>query len=166
MRRWFTPLDDKIIHAVFQPLTDMMADRFGLDRPRLACFCLDLSILGWLLARLPALSDAVTAWDPMSAVPRLVILLLGVVALLALRTVFRRFGGKPGANPLRLSMRPHRAIVLLLLVSRPLQFGMANLGDVADMGMLLFAALGLYLGACSEPPAKRHVAHQARGAAA
>ncbi len=166
MRRWFTPLDDKIIQSVFQPLTDMMADRFGLDRPRLACFCLDLSILGWLLARLPAMSDAVTAWNPMSAVPKLVMLVLGVVALLALRTVFRRFGGKPGANPLRLSMRPHRAIILLLLVSRPLQFGLADMGDVADLGMLLFAALGLYLGACSQPPANRHVARQAHSAAA
>jgi len=166
MRRWFTPLDDKMIHSGFQPLSDMMADRFGLDRLRIACFCLDVATLGWLLARLPALSDAVSAWDPMSAAPRLVILMLGVVALLALRSVFRRFGGKQGANPLRLSMRPHRAIVLLLLVSRPLQFGMADLGDVADLGMLLFAALGLYLGACSQPQAKRHVARQAQGASA
>jgi hypothetical protein len=53
-------------------------------------------------------------------------------------------------------MRPHRAIVLLMLAARLAQPQASDLGEVADIAMLLCAASALYLGACVErPPVRR-----------
>ena len=91
------------------------------------------------------------AHDDGSAFLGLLFLLLGLVALISLRTLFRRAKGKHG-NPLRMTMQPHRAIVLMMLVARLLQLQAPSLADAADVAMLTFATFALYLGACVEPP--------------
>jgi len=100
------------------------------------------------------LSDAVAAWESGTAFLDLVLLLLGLVALASLRTLFRRAAGRQ-ANPLRPAMRPHRAIVLLMLAARIAQLHTSGLAELADLAMLICAAAALYLGACVEPPPLR-----------
>ncbi|MEA2737810.1 MAG: hypothetical protein QOH05_1117 [Acetobacteraceae bacterium] len=155
MRKTFARLDDALIERLFQPLSDLFSHRAGVSRGAAACICIDLASLSWIISRLPGLSDAVVAWDSANAFLDLSLLLLGLVALMSLRMLFRRAEGKQG-NPLRLAMRPHRAIVLLMLAARLAQPQAPDLGEVADIAMLLCAASALYLGACVErPPVRR-----------
>ena len=155
MRKTFAPLDDVLIERVFQPLSDLMEHRVGVSRATAACFCLDFASLAWIVSRESGLSDAVATWEASTAFLDLCLLLLGLAAMIGLRTVFRRAEGKQG-NPLRPAMRPHRAIVLLMLVARLAQLQAPSLADTADLTMLAFAATALYLGACAErPPVRR-----------
>jgi hypothetical protein len=155
MRNTFAPLDDLLIERLFQPLTDLAQHRLGLGRAAAACFCLDVTSLCWIASRASGLSGAVAAWDEAAAFFDLTLLLLGLIALIALRALFRREGVKQ-KNPLRPAMRPHRAIVLLMLAARLMQLPAPDLAGAADIAMLLFAAAALYLGACSEgPPVRR-----------
>jgi hypothetical protein len=157
MPKTFARLDDALIERLFQPASDLMSDRIGVSRSSAACFCVDIASLAWIVARMPGLSGSVTAWNSRMALMNMSLLLLGLVALLSLRTLFRRAGGKL-ANPLRPAMRPHRAIVLLMLVASLVRFQAPALADAADLAMLLFAASALYLGACAErPPVRRDV---------
>lgn len=156
MRKTFAPLDDVLIERLFQPAADSISYQTGLSRGGAACFCVDLASLSWLVSRVGGVSDAVAAWDASTAFADIALLLLGLVALLGLRTLFRRAGGQQG-NPLRMSMRPHRAIVLLMLVARLVQPRSPGLADFADLAMLVFAAAALYLGACAERPPVRRV---------
>jgi hypothetical protein len=155
MRKTFARLDDVLIEWLFQPVSDMILYRIGVSHGAAACFCIDIASLSWLVSRTPGLSDAVVAWDGSSAFLDLLLLLLGVVALVSLRTLFRRAEGKQG-NPLRPAMRPHRAIVLLMLAARLLRLQAPCLGDAAEIAMLIFVTFALYLGACTErPPVRR-----------
>jgi hypothetical protein len=52
-------------------------------------------------------------------------------------------------------MRPHPAVVLLMLGVRLTQLPRSDVSGIADIAMLLFAVSALYLGACSEPPPVR-----------
>jgi hypothetical protein len=161
MSRIFAPLDDALIERLFQPVSDFFSYRFGVGHSGAACLSLDVASVGWILARARGLSSAVMAWDAGASFVRLVVLLLGLMALISLRIAFRRTEGKRQANPLRLSMRPHRAVVLVMLTARVMQWALAphsvaGLGDMADVAMVLFATVALYLGACAEsPPVKR-----------
>lgn len=156
MRKTFGPLDDILIERLFQPVSDFITYRIGISRSATACFCVDVASLGWIVSRVRGLSDSVVAWDAGSSFLNLAFVLLGLVALISLRTVFRRTAGNKQANPLRLTMRPHRAIVLLMLAARLMQLRAPGLGDAADIAMLLFATSALYLGACAErPPVRR-----------
>jgi hypothetical protein len=158
MRKMFTPLDDMLIERLFQPASDMITHRIGVDRNRTACFCINLASLAWIVSRTQGLSDAALAGQSGTACLDLLLLLLGLVALLSLRTLFRR-ARQNYRNPLRPAMRPHRAIVLLMLAARLLQSPVPNLANAADIAMLVFAASALYLGACTErPPERRGVA--------
>lgn len=155
MRKTFAPLDDVLIELLFQPLADLIWCRTGLGRAVPACFCLDVTALSWIVSRSAGMSDAVVAWDAAAAFLDLAVLLLGLVALVSLRGLFRRAGLQQG-NPLRPAMRPHRAVVLLMLAARLVQLPASDLTGAADVAMLVFAASGLYLGACSQrPPARR-----------
>jgi hypothetical protein len=154
MRKTFATLDDVLIERLFQPATDLISDRTGLSRATAACFCVDVASLAWIVSQSRGLSDAVTGWDAATAFLDLSLLVLGLVALISLRTLFRRAGSKQ-ANPLRQTMRPHRAVVLLMLVTRLVQLHGPGLADVADLAMLLCAASALYLGACAKPPPAR-----------
>jgi hypothetical protein len=155
MRKTFAPLDDVLIEWLFQPLADLIWRRTGLGRAAAACFCLDVTSLSWIVSRSAGMSDAVAAWDAATAFLDLAVLLLGLVALISLRGLFRHAGLQQG-NPLRPAMRPHRAIVLLMLGARLMQLPALDLTGAADVAMLAFAASGLYLGACSErPPVRR-----------
>jgi hypothetical protein len=155
MRKTFAPLDDVLIERLFQPASDLISQLTGTPCRSVACFCLDLASLCWILSRAPGLADAVTAWDASTAFLDLLLLLLGMVALTSLRVLFRRAGGKQG-NPLRPAMRPHRAIVLLMLVLRLAQWHPSGLAGTVDAAMLMFATIALYLGACTErPPIRR-----------
>jgi hypothetical protein len=151
MRKTFAALDDALIERVFQPVSDSITHQTGLTRTWTACFCLDIASFGWIVARAGGLSGAVVAWDTGTALLDLVLLLLGLTALVSLRTLFRRAAARK-ANPLRLAMQPHRAVVLLMLASRLMQWQMPALADLADLAMLLSAVAALYLGACAERP--------------
>jgi hypothetical protein len=155
MQASFSRFDDALIERAFQPLADSITTRIGLDRLRIAGLCLDAASLAWIVSQAGALADAMTQSDPIAAVFRVVLLLLGLVALTSLRTLFRRVGARTGANPLRVAMLPHRGIVLALLVARlPTLTGFAGMADLAMLG---FAACALYLGACaSRPPVQRN----------
>jgi hypothetical protein len=158
MRKTFGPIDDLLIERLFQPVSDMIAHRAGLSRLAASCFCLDMASLAWIVSRVRGLSDAIETWDCGLASLDLAILMLGLVALVCLRTLFRRAGNRQ-ANPLRPAMQPHRAILLLMLVARVVQLQAPNLMEAADLSMLLFAASALYLGACVErPPVRRDFA--------
>jgi hypothetical protein len=151
----FAPVDDVLIERLFQPVSDVLAYRTGLGRATAACFCIDLASLSWIASRAGEMSGSVAAGNAGAAVLEFSFLLLGLAALISLRTLFRRAGGKQG-NPLRLAMRPHRAVVLLMLAARLLQLQAPGLGEAADLAMLMFAASALYLGACNErPPVRR-----------
>jgi hypothetical protein len=155
MRKAFAPLDDVLIERLFQPMSDLVLNRIGVGRGAATCFCIDLASLSWIASRARGLSDAVTAWDCSAAFVDLLLLLLGLVAMVSLRILFRRARGKLG-NPLRMIMRPHRLVVLLMLVARLAQFQAPDLADAADVAMLVFATSALYFGACSErPPIRR-----------
>lgn len=85
---------------------------------------------------------------------RMLLLLLGLVALTSLRVVFRRAHIRNGANPLRAAMLPHRGIVLALFAARLV--ALAGFAGVADLAMLGFVGCALYLGACAtRPPVHR-----------
>lgn len=154
MRKTFASLDDVLIERVFQPISDAVTHRIGVSRGSAAQFCIDLASLSWIVSRVGELSSAVTAWDCGAAFLDLLILLLGLVALVSLRTLFRRAGGKQG-NPLRMAMQPHRAVVLLMLVARLVRLQACDLAGTADIAMLALTASALYLGACTERPPVR-----------
>jgi hypothetical protein len=160
MRATFTRFDATLIDRLFQPASDSLAYLIGLDRRRLANLCLDVASVAWILSKAAGVSQAVTLWQPAAAFPRLVLLLLGLVALSCLRAAFRRVETRRGANPLRLAMLPHRGVALALLVLR--LSTLTDFASVADGVMLAFAVCALYLGACASPPARR----RARQAAA
>jgi hypothetical protein len=155
MRKTFASIDDALFECVFQPFSDLLIDRIGISRGTAACIGIDCASLAWIASRVPGLSGAVIQWDATAAFLDLLLLLLGLIALVSLRTMFRRARGKQ-ANPLRLVMQPHRAIVLLMLAARLVQLQAPGLTDAADLAMLLCATAALYLGACTErPPVRR-----------
>ncbi len=154
MRRAFAALDDLLFERLFQPASDLISYRIGLSRTAAACFCIDIACLAWIVSCERALSDAVAAWNG-AAVFELALPLLGLVALVSLRMLFRRTGDRL-ANPLRLAMQPHRAIALLMLISSLVRLQALSLADAADLAMLICAASALYLGACAgRPPIRR-----------
>jgi hypothetical protein len=153
MRRTFALLDGALIERVFQPVCDWLLRQTGITRTRTTCLCLDAAALAWILSRTQGLSDLAAHWEAGSAAVSFAVLLLGLVALISLRTLFRRAGDRKPANPLRLAMLPHRAVLLLMLVSRLVQ--LRDLGDAADLLMLVCAVAALYLGACVERPRLR-----------
>jgi hypothetical protein len=154
MWQTFTSLDDALIERLFQPVADLVSHRIGLNRTASACLCIDSAALAWIVSRAPGLSEAVSGRDAGTSALDMSLLLLGLVALISLRTLFRRTAGKQ-ANPLRRSMRRHRGIVLLMLLARLVQLRSPGLADAAEIAMLLCAASALYLGACAEPPPLR-----------
>ena len=155
MRKTFAPLDDALFEKLFQPVSDFMSHRLGLGRATTACHFIDVASLAWIVSRAQGLSKSVTAWDAAASFGDMAMLLLGLLALLSLRTLFRRAGRKQ-ANPLRQVMQPHRAIVLMMLAARLTQLHISALADVADLAMLICAASALYLAACAErPPLRR-----------
>lgn len=151
----FARLDDALFDRFFQPASDMIAHRAGIARTIAACWCVDAASLSWIGSRVPSLSETVKAWHATQAFTGLAMLMLGLVALLSLRTLFRRAGSK-SANPLRAAMRSHRAIALLMLLAQFAQLRGFGLADLADLAMLIFAVAAMYLGACAErPPVRR-----------
>ncbi len=151
MRRFFAPLDDALFERLFQPLISLLTYRFGLRRRRIACLCIDVATIGWIVARAGGLSTVIAEGDGLSAALRTGLLLLGIGALISLRSLFRRIGDRR-ANPLRVAMLPHRAVILLLLAARAMHPAPGSLHEATDLAMLLFTWAALYLGACSEPP--------------
>jgi hypothetical protein len=152
MRKTFAALDDVLIERIFQPISNQISNQLRLSKATAACFCIDTASLAWIVSRTRGLSGAVTAWDAGAAFLDLVLLLLGLAALICLRSLFRRAATGKQANPLRQAMQPHRAIVLLMLATRLTQLQTFSLTDAADLAMLLSASAALYLGACVERP--------------
>jgi hypothetical protein len=150
MQARFARIDDALIERVFQPLADSAAYRTGLDRLRLATLFLDAASIAWILSQAGALTRAVAQWDASDGFLRILLLLLGLAALTSLRTAFHRVRVINGSNPLRVTMLPHRGVVLALLAARLMTLG--GFADMADLAMLGFAASALYLGACATRP--------------
>lgn len=157
MYQVFAPFDDILIERVFQPLSDVMSDRFGLHRLRAASTCIELAAVAWALSQAPDLSHAVLGWQAASALVHLVLLLLGLTAMLSLRRLFRRVG-TVAVNPLRRAMQPHRGVVVVLLAARLVTLHGMGMAETADLAMLGLAGLALYLGACSTRPPMHRVA--------
>ncbi|WP_428531071.1 hypothetical protein [Rhodopila sp.] len=154
MRKAFAALDDALIERLFQPASDLIRYRVDVSRETAACFCVDMASLAWIASRLPKLSIAVTTWDASAGFADMALLLLGMVALVGLRIVFRR-PTTAQRNPLRSAMRPHRGIALAMLAADLTQPGVPRLANMADIATLVFAAAALYLGACSQRPPVR-----------
>lgn len=156
MQASFTRLDDALIERLFQPLADTIMGRFGLDRLRAACLCLDGASLAWIIAQAGALGRDVTHWNAGSAFLHFLMLVLGLAAMTSLRSLFQRLSTR-GANPLRSAMLPHRGLALALLVGQFLTvYGLAGWAELLMLGL---AAIALYLGACRpRPPVRRSAA--------
>lgn len=155
MRLSFSRLDDALIERLFQPVSDAISHGIGLPRAAVTCWCLDAAALAWIISRARGVSDAVVDWNAVDSFTGVVMMLLGLVALLSLRTLFRRTSGQK-ANPLRLTMRPHRVVLLLLLLTRLTQLHTLDIADLADLATLTLAGVAMYLGACAErPPVRR-----------
>ncbi|HUN43029.1 MAG TPA: hypothetical protein VMU81_22280 [Acetobacteraceae bacterium] len=150
MLRRFACFDSALIERVFQPAADAVAYRLGLDRLRIAGFCLDGASIAWILSQAGSLSDAVIRWQAGTAFLRLVLLLLGLLALCSLRVAFQRVTRAKGMNPLRIMMLPHRGVLLALMATRLLLI--SSFAGAADLTALSFALCALYLGACASPP--------------
>src|ERR1700754_3671935 len=101
MRKTFAPIDDALIERIFQPLCDVLTQQTGFTRTRTACFCIDAAALAWIVSCAQGLSDTVTRWQVSAAALSLAMLLLGLVALISLRALFRRAADRKSANPLR-----------------------------------------------------------------
>ena len=108
----------------------------------------------WIASRVGGLSAGVAQGDLGSTVLSILMLLLGLVALISLRTLFRRVGRKQG-NPLRPAMQAHRGVALLMLMAGLLRLQAPELDNAGDVAMLAFAIAALYLGACAQPPPLR-----------
>lgn len=154
MRKTFAPFDDMLIERLFQPASDLIAYRIGLSHSGSVGLCLDAASIAWIVSRTQSLTAAVTTWDAATAFVDVAFLLLGLLALFSLRILFRRPRSRQ-SNPLRPAMQPHRATVLMMFAASLLQLRSPGLTEAADMAMLIFAAAGLYLGACAEQPPLR-----------
>lgn len=154
MQRNLARLDDVLIERLFQPLADTVQNRFGVDRLHAACFCLDGAALAWIASQAGTLGHAVSHWHGTLAIGRGLLLLLGLVAITSLRTLFQRLPRRPGANPLRASMLPHRSMALILLAAQCVD--LTSLGGWTELAMLALIAVALYFSAClPRPPAHR-----------
>lgn len=162
MRKFFAPFDDALLDRLFQPLAGALRHRYGLRRDGMAGFCVSAATICWTVARSAGLSEAIAADDMATVATSSAILLLGLGALVSFHCLSRR-APTAAANPLRSTMLPHRAIVLLLLVTRLIPPVGPAVHDVADTAMLLFAAAALYLSACSDPPPVRRGMLTAKG---
>lgn len=156
MQASFTRLDDALIERLFQPLADTIMNRFGLDRLRAACLCLDGASLAWIISQAGALGQAVSGWNAGTACLHVLLLILGLAAMTSLRSLFQRISTR-GANPLRSAMVPHRGLALALLIGQALTvYGLAGWAELAMLGL---AAAALYLSACRpRPPVRRSAA--------
>lgn len=155
MQARFSMIDDALIERVFQPLSDTVTDHSGLDRPWTACSCADVATLAWIISNARGLSDSMAASDVPGTCLAVFILMLGLAALTGLRSIFLKVPGT-GANPLRLSMRLHRGVALLMILARLVSWQTTGLSEIAELLMLVFAVSGLYFGACaSRPPVRR-----------
>lgn len=158
VRKTFAALDDALIERVFQPLSELIANQLRIQNAKAACICVDAASLAWIVSRGWGLAGA--AWDSATAVLDVALLLLGLAALISLRSLFRRTAKGKQANPLRQTMQPHRAIILLMLAARLTQLTPFGLTEAADLAMLLCAAAALYFGACVERPPVRRRHHE------
>lgn len=154
MRKTFVPFDDLLIERFFQPASARIADRIGLSQGNAIDLCLNAASIAWIVSRTQALTTDVIAWNVTGAFFGLACLMLGLLALLSLRILFRRPKTRQ-ANPLRPAMQPHRATALLMLGASTLQLRTPGLAEAADTAMLIFVAFGLYLGACADQPPLR-----------
>jgi hypothetical protein len=163
MQKSLVHLDDILIDTVCQPIVDRIAEVVATDCFRIARVCLDISALAWILSQA---DDAITAANVgilgIEAF-QYALIVAGLGAIMVLRSVFERAGGSRSrgqseqSNPLREVMYIHRVITLLALVSVLIQTVLApmDFASAALLAMQAFAAIALYMGACSNRPPKR-----------
>ena len=153
--------DDVLIDKVCQPLVDWIDQAAELDCFKVARVCTDLSALAWILSQASVTAAAVGTGNLGFEFFQCALILLGLGSIIVLRTIFERVGGSRGgsqANPLRASMFTHRVMCLLWLIGMLIKTAMTPVGfePLALFAVGAFATLGVYAGACSNRPPKRH----------
>lgn len=145
----FAPLDDALLHQVFQPLSDHLARWGRIPRPYAVGLAVDLASAAWVIARARALGDALAAGRGGDAIWQVVLLGMVLAVLTILRGAVQR---ADAAAQARRAMMPYRAIAVLLMLARLNSPVPTSFAEAADLLMLAFAVTGLYLCACAEPP--------------
>jgi hypothetical protein len=151
--------DDALIDCVCQPLVEWIERRTALDCFGVARLCTDLSALAWILSQLGSVSAAAGTGTLGLKVFQFALIVLGLGAILVLRTTFERVGGAASGrpNPLRAAMYVHRLACLLWLTGLSVKtvMSLSGFGSLALLAVGGFATMAAYVGACSNHPPKR-----------
>jgi len=163
MKEGFARVDDALIDRVFQPLVDWIGDNTAFNGCRVARACIDLAALAWILSQTGNVARSVEAGNLRLEIFQFALIVVGLKAILVLRTLFQRMDGTRAArmggaeNPLRAGMQVHRAVCLLWLIGLLVKTGASPTGleSLALLAIGVFATMGVYVGACSNPPPQR-----------
>jgi hypothetical protein len=157
----FRQVDDGLIDHCFQPVIDWLAEHTAFDCYAVARLCTDLSAFAWVLSQSNGLIAAIHAARTGEAAFRASLLLLGLGALMVLRTLFQRSGGAGAANcanPLRAGMHVHRFICVSWLLGLMFKaaIGPSGLDGYTALAVGLCGTAAVYFASCSNrPPARR-----------
>lgn len=164
MREFFGRVDDGIIDRVFQPAVDWLGDIFDIDGLRAARILTDLSAGAWVLSQANQLGHAAASGHGAALSASVVLLLIGLSAIMVLRTVFQGSTGGRGramaGNPLRASMHAHRLMSLVWICGLMIKTASDPVGVemFALIAVGLFGAAALFAAACSPPTPRRRTA--------
>jgi hypothetical protein len=144
-------------------LTDWIDQHAEIGCFRIARICIDLSAFAWILSQTSAAASAVGIGSLGLQTAQFALILVGLGAIMILRTTFERAGGtgreRQGgqANPLRAAMYTHRLTCLFWLAALVIKAATApaGFGSFALIAVGGFATAALYVGACSQPPPKQ-----------
>ena len=169
MREMFERMDDGLIDRVFQPVIDWLGDTLEIDGMRAARICTDISAFAWVLSQAGELGRSAASGRGAELAASMVLLMIGLSAIMVLRTVFQGSSGKGGranaANPLRAAMHTHRLTSLFWVLALVIKTAAdpAGVATIALFGVGVFGAAALYAAACSPPTARRRIATERRG---
>ena len=154
MRKLMAAADDVVIDKICQPAVDWMS-RFGeADCFRIARVCVDLAAFAWILSQANSTIAAVNSGITGLAAFQFTLIILGLAAIMTLRSVFDRSAGAGDngkgrwANPLRPRMFFHRLICLSSLLMQAL-LGADGFDAIALLLVQALATMAVYAGACS-----------------
>jgi hypothetical protein len=160
MQETLVRADGALIDKVYQPLVDWIDQQIAIDCSRLARLCIDLSALAWILSQAGGAVAAVGTGSLAVEMLQFGLIVLGLGAIMVLRTVFEHTGGARGgrqagrANPLRAAMQTHRLGCLLWLgglLARTVAAQMA-FGSLTLLAVGVLTTTAVYVAACSNPP--------------
>lgn len=169
MREMFERVDDGLIDRVFQPAIDWLGDTLDIDGLRAARICTDISAFAWVVSQAGELGRAAAGGRGAELAASLVLMMLGLSAIMVLRTVFQGSSGKSSrttaGNPLRAAMHTHRLTSLFWVFGLVVKTASdpAGLAMIALFGVGVFGAAALYAAACSPPTARRRSVEHRHG---